>query len=157
MRAARLLWASVLDAFDAPAHAMRLHVRTAHENTSDLEPWTNLLRATTDQFLIVANGRLQEFDGDLDDYRDWLLKKTPAPKVVKVKEKKSIRKPNEQRVKRLEDLMARLNAQKASIEQKLAAPAVYQEAAALSALLTDQAYVAKELEQVEAEWLELAK
>ena len=34
----------------------------------------HLLRATTDQFLIVADGRLQPFDGDLDDYRDWLLK-----------------------------------------------------------------------------------
>ena len=34
----------------------------------------HLLRATTDQFLIVADGRLRPFDGDLDDYRDWLLK-----------------------------------------------------------------------------------
>ena len=34
----------------------------------------HLLRATTEQFLIVADGSLQPFDGDLDDYRDWLLK-----------------------------------------------------------------------------------
>jgi len=34
----------------------------------------HLLRATTDQFLIVADGRLQPFDGDLDDYKDWLFK-----------------------------------------------------------------------------------
>jgi ATP-binding cassette subfamily F protein 3 len=34
----------------------------------------HLLRATTDQFLIVANGALSPFDGDLDDYRDWLFK-----------------------------------------------------------------------------------
>ena len=34
----------------------------------------HLLRATTDQFLIVADGKLQPFDGDLDDYRDWLFK-----------------------------------------------------------------------------------
>jgi len=34
----------------------------------------HLLRATTDQFIIVADGRLQSFDGDLDDYRDWLFK-----------------------------------------------------------------------------------
>ena len=33
----------------------------------------HLLRATTDEFVIVANGSLQEFDGDLDDYRDWLF------------------------------------------------------------------------------------
>ncbi|NUT59763.1 ATP-binding cassette domain-containing protein [Herbaspirillum sp. C9C3] len=34
----------------------------------------HLLRATTDQFLIVAEGKLQAFDGDLDDYKDWLFK-----------------------------------------------------------------------------------
>jgi len=34
----------------------------------------HLLRATTDQFMLVANHRLQPFDGDLDEYRDWLLK-----------------------------------------------------------------------------------
>jgi ATP-binding cassette subfamily F protein 3 len=34
----------------------------------------HLLRATTDEFLIVADGTLQPFDGDLDDYRDWLFK-----------------------------------------------------------------------------------
>ncbi|TFV92892.1 ATP-binding cassette domain-containing protein, partial [Oxalobacteraceae bacterium OM1] len=33
----------------------------------------HLLRATTDQFLIVADGRLQPFDGDLDDYKEWLF------------------------------------------------------------------------------------
>jgi ATP-binding cassette subfamily F protein 3 len=34
----------------------------------------HLLRATTEEFLIVADGSLQPFDGDLDDYRDWLFK-----------------------------------------------------------------------------------
>ncbi len=34
----------------------------------------HLLRATTDQFLIIADGKLQPFDGDMDDYRDWLFK-----------------------------------------------------------------------------------
>lgn len=34
----------------------------------------HLLRATTDQFLIVADGQLEPFDGDMDDYRDWLFK-----------------------------------------------------------------------------------
>ncbi len=45
----------------------------------------HLLRATTDQFLIVANGTVQAFDGDLEDYREWLLKRNiaPAPPVEK--------------------------------------------------------------------------
>lgn len=33
----------------------------------------HLLRATTEQFIIVEGGRLREFDGDLDEYKDWLL------------------------------------------------------------------------------------
>jgi len=31
-----------------------------------------LLRATVDRFVIVANGQLSPFDGDLEDYREWL-------------------------------------------------------------------------------------
>jgi ATP-binding cassette subfamily F protein 3 len=34
----------------------------------------HLLRATTDEFLSVSDGQLQPFDGDMDDYRDWLFK-----------------------------------------------------------------------------------
>ena len=64
------------------------------------------------------------------------------------------RKPIEARIKRLEELMSRLNTQKSDIERRLADPALYQNGEALQALLHDQAYVAKEIEQVEAEWLE---
>jgi ATP-binding cassette subfamily F protein 3 len=41
-----------------------------------------LLEATTDRFLLVANGRVAPFDGDLDDYRRFLLsgKNTPTPR-----------------------------------------------------------------------------
>ena len=41
----------------------------------------HLLRAATEKLLIVADGTLGEFDGDLDDYRDWLLKKEPVTKA----------------------------------------------------------------------------
>ena len=33
----------------------------------------HLLRATTDVLWIVADGAVAPFDGDLDDYRDWVL------------------------------------------------------------------------------------
>jgi ATP-binding cassette subfamily F protein 3 len=120
----------------------------------------HLLRATTDQFLIVANGTVQPFDGDLEDYREWLLKRNVAPappKKIPEPKKPKPGKPLDARIKRLEELMARLNARKGEIETRLGDPAVYQDAEALKGLLLDQAYVAKELEQVETEWLELAK
>jgi ATP-binding cassette subfamily F protein 3 len=45
----------------------------------------HLLRATTDQFIIVADGKVQPFDGDLDDYRDWLFKTKLAAKADNVR------------------------------------------------------------------------
>jgi len=32
----------------------------------------HLLRTTVDSFWVVADGQVREFDGDLEDYRDWL-------------------------------------------------------------------------------------
>jgi ATP-binding cassette subfamily F protein 3 len=160
----------------------------------------HLLRATTDQFLIVADGRLQAFDGDLDDYRDWLFKtkladpeetvplpaprnieatlfkKDPAPsrpaaaappaagrrgqKRKEAAERQRIsaaRKPLESRLKRLDEQMAKLNEKKSALDAQLADPAIYGEAQkdALKALILDQAYVARELAELEAEWLAL--
>jgi ATP-binding cassette subfamily F protein 3 len=124
----------------------------------------HLLRATTDQFMIVAGGKLQPFDGDLDDYKDWLLKsKVEVVEEKKVfnknpfssKEKKAInKKPIEARIKRLEEQIAKLNAKKASIDAQLADPSVYQDRKRIEPILVDQAYVAKELAQLESEWLE---
>ena len=120
----------------------------------------HLLRATTDQLLIVADGAVRPFDGDLDDYRDSLLNREAKPASSKpkpVKDKPVVsRKPLEARIKRLEELMARLGAQKTDIEARLGDPALYAEARKddLGRLLLDQAYVGKELAQLEAEWLE---
>jgi len=35
----------------------------------------HLLRTTVDTFWIVADGKVQPFDGDLEDYRDWLAQR----------------------------------------------------------------------------------
>ncbi|MGH8809115.1 MAG: ATP-binding cassette domain-containing protein, partial [Noviherbaspirillum sp.] len=148
----------------------------------------HLLRATTDQFMIVADGRLQAFDGDLDDYKDWLFKtklgKAEAPQAVSAQQEKpaaagtaesredrqerrrleaeerqrlsTLKKPIESRIKRLDEQMAKLNARKTDVDGKLADPAIYDDAnkESLKALIFDQAYLAKELEQLETEWLE---
>jgi ATP-binding cassette, subfamily F, member 3 len=121
----------------------------------------HLLRATTDQFLIVADGSLQPFDGDLDDYRDWLLKskleKPAGPRKKGLAPIPSFSRKNlETRIKRLEEMIARLNAKKADMEARLADPAIYLDESkeALEAVLRDQAYVGKELGQLEGEWLD---
>ena len=119
----------------------------------------HLLRATTEQLLIVADGRVQPFDGDLDDYRDSLLKvkAEPAPTPLKRPPKaQPARKKNvESRIKRIEETMAKLNAKKSDIESQLARPEVYADGDKVKGLMLDQAYLTKELDQLESEWLEL--
>ncbi|MGZ8289987.1 MAG: ATP-binding cassette domain-containing protein [Telluria sp.] len=156
----------------------------------------HLLRATTDQFIIVADGKLQPFDGDLDDYKDWLFQtklgkgtsvlpaagkenKTaypsaspiaaaPSAPTVSAKDQKRIdaeqrqrtaaqRKPIENKLKRLEEQIAKRTEQKNEVDAKLADPAVYEAAnkAKLKPLLADQAYYTKDLAQLEGEWMEL--
>ena len=155
----------------------------------------HLLRATTDQFIIVADGKLQPFDGDLDDYKDWLFQtklgkgttvlpaagkdnKTtfpsapavaaPAAPVVNTKEQKradaeqrqktaALRKPIENKIKRLEEQIAKRNEQKAEVDAKLGEPGAYEPAnkAKLKTLLADQSFYKKDLAQLEGEWLEL--
>jgi len=137
----------------------------------------HLLRATTEEFLIVADGGLKPFDGDLDDYRDWLFKtklgrpvaqeSTVASPPTDRKELKrqeaearqrlsTQRKPIETRIKRLEEQMERRNTRKAELETLLTDPEIYAESRkdTLKAHLFEQATLVKELEQLEVEWLE---
>lgn len=59
LRAARMLWAQAASAFgitDAGALRMRIHARTALANKSIYDPYTNLLRATTEALSAVIGG-----------------------------------------------------------------------------------------------------
>lgn len=62
----------------------------------------------------------------------------------------------EARIKRLEEMIGRLNAKKAALEARLADPAMYLDTSkeVLEAALRDQAYLGKELGLLEGEWLE---
>jgi ATP-binding cassette subfamily F protein 3 len=149
----------------------------------------HLLRATTDQFIIVADGKLQPFDGDLDDYKDWLFKtklatKTnaigsalptqksqtvssivAAPATDKKEQKRADaedrqklaarKKPLEAKLKKLEEQIAKRQAQKTAVDEKLADPEIYDAAKKkeLKLLLTDQSFYAKEITELEAEWI----
>jgi len=146
-----------------------------------------LLRATTDRFLLVNEGRCTEYDGDLDDYRAWSLKKTAAvakpvvaiaaapalvaaPKAApepKSREQRRVdaasrdalaqqRKPIEQRIRRIETKLAEAEAGKQKIDAVLASPDIYDDAhrEKLKQALIDQAYRLRDIEQLEAEWLE---
>jgi ATP-binding cassette subfamily F protein 3 len=119
----------------------------------------HLLRATTEQLLVVKDGRVTPFEGDLDQYRHAVLQKEPAvqaPKPDKAPQPRPARSKNQlSRIQRLEEQMAKLTAKKAALEGELGNPALYQDADKVRELLADQAYVARELEALENEWLEM--
>jgi ATP-binding cassette subfamily F protein 3 len=143
----------------------------------------HLLRATTDEFLIVANGQLKSFDGDLDDYRDWLFKTkadaasvstisdstdADAPPGMDRKEQKrieaqerqrlsSLRKPLEKRLQVVEKQISELQTKYASFEKTLADTVIYDadRKADLKSILEQQSQCRVLLKQMEEEWLQL--
>src|SRR5256712_8470148 len=153
---------------DEPTHHLDLETREAltvalaqFEGTLVLVSHDrHLLRATTEQFLIVANGAVQAFDGDLDDYREWLMKrKVDVPREPRGPAAKRVARPAskntlQSRIERLEQTMDKLNAPKSAIETQLGDPAVYADQEKLKALLLDRGYIGKELDSLESAWLE---
>jgi ATP-binding cassette subfamily F protein 3 len=134
----------------------------------------SLLRATADELWLVDEGRVVEFDGDLEDYAKRLRAKEQAqdagaPPAVSRKEQKRLeaeernrrfaqRKPLEARVRSAEQAMSRLNVERVRLEKLMAAPDIYGEARKddLKRCLLDQANVTAKLQKAEEEWLKLS-
>ncbi len=133
----------------------------------------HLLRTATDSLMLVADGRLAAFDGDLDDYRAWLEGKRSGEKAksgagsLRREQKRAeaearqalarTRKPLETKLKALEAEIARLERDKRALEAKLAAEGFYAsgDQDEVTAALREQAKLALALEKAESQWLEL--
>ncbi|MBT8420103.1 MAG: ATP-binding cassette domain-containing protein, partial [Gammaproteobacteria bacterium] len=81
-----------------------------------------LLRATTDTFLLVNDGKTKPFVGDLEQYRDWLLMDTDRnevsqgdKQVSQGKQRRSIK----NKVRNLEQKMERLHVELADVARAL--------------------------------------
>lgn len=140
----------------------------------------HLLRTVTDEFLLVADGRAQPFDGDLDDYREWITQRQRAttreatPRMLgngnsaterreqkrqEAERRQQLaiqRKPLEQQIKKLERRMEHLHAEQTRLHDELLEPSLYEDPQKnrLKALLLHKAQVDKELEETEGTWLE---
>ena len=140
----------------------------------------HLLRATTDALLLVADGKIAPFDGDLDDYRDWVLRlrrrervepetsvaATPVDRKAQKREEAAARqrladarRPIAARQAAIEMEMAGYNREKEQIDAWLAAPEAYAEAMKdeLKGKVARQGEVVWQLARLETEWLELAE
>jgi ATP-binding cassette, subfamily F, member 3 len=140
----------------------------------------SLLRATCDRFMLVAEGAAQVFDGDLDDYRDWLaeqrIKERSNELVVEAKgsvdspqkndrarskaerqERILQRRPLIKETEQLENKLTTWQQEKSQCDERLSDPAVYAGAdkTELQALLKRQAELTQNIEQAEERWLEL--
>jgi ATP-binding cassette subfamily F protein 3 len=131
----------------------------------------HLLGLVCDSFWRVADGAVEPFDGDLDDYARWLrsrgaaVRKTSEPSVPvesAADRRRAAAAQREQdkaakaRVKKIETRVAAIDADLAALDAKLADPATYNgPTAELMKLGQRQADLRREKETLEAEWLEL--
>jgi ATP-binding cassette subfamily F protein 3 len=136
-----------------------------------------LLRTVCDGFLLVADGRAGEFDGDVDDYLAWLAARRAssgtaiaAPAVAGREERRvqretaaaerqariARRRPLVRETARLEKLMADLGAEKEELERRLGDAGFYGAAspAEVHAASRRCADVIRELGEAEERWLE---
>jgi ATP-binding cassette subfamily F protein 3 len=133
----------------------------------------HLLRTVTDNFLVVANGQLNPFDGDLEDYRLWLSseKKTTLENdkpvaTLSIESRKHQRKQEAARRKQLKLLTNRVKQAEKAIDSyqqqqqtltlQLAEPNLYHqnEKHRLKKLLAEKKTIDRALIAAEESWLE---
>ena len=136
----------------------------------------HLLSSVTDRFLLVDGGRVEEFDGDLDDYARWLARSgaaanapaAAAAKPAKAAEPRPAAKPPaarrnpsalRSRLSRVEKRMGELAQQAKALDEQLSDPALYgaAERKRQLELTAERARVAQETGEVETEWLEISE
>ena len=132
-----------------------------------------LLESCVDEFYIVANGRVTDFDGDIDDYQQWLnddkKQSVKANKVVSEpqvdkkqqrKEQAELRKkasPLRKQADKFEKLVQQNQDELTTVEAQLADSDIYQteHKVKLTDLLKRQASLKQNLETNEMQWLDL--
>ena len=127
----------------------------------------HLMTNTVDQFLLVSAGLVQEFSGDMSDYRSRVLPtsnpdsqtRDSKPVETPVKRPGKAARQLRTRIKTMDERMARLHRKLDEVNDQLADPDTYNdhENPDLQSLLRDQIELKTQLEEMEAEWLELSE
>jgi len=143
----------------------------------------HLLKSTVDEYWLVDHGKVQNFDGDLDDYHDYMNHRTYAPHPtssqdvntgnasdtkpsIDRKEQKRLEAERRQRLapirkkqqaaeKQMESLQQALD----EIEQAMSDTGLYEASRKdeLNALIQKQGTMKAELEEIELEWMTLTE
>ena len=124
----------------------------------------HLIRNTVDQLLLVADGTLSPFNGDLDDYATWVMQYYQEQAGV-IKQQPDIKtkttstqtkKFNAMKIQEIESKMAKLELQLQVISEALVNPALYDQSQAQerNRLYKEQERIQDALNQAEAEWIQ---
>ena len=157
---------------DEPTNHLDLDMRDAL--TIALEEYTgavvlvshdrSLIRAVADELWLVADGNAKLFDGDLEDYKEWIETRRPR-EAVQVKPEKPLQKtapkPNKKALlskqTKLENELNKAQAELTEINRQLGDPATYAECS--SDFIVDLNARREKLEsrvaELEESWLEL--
>ena len=133
----------------------------------------HLLRSVTDQLILVAGGKIQPFDGDLDDYRQWLTEQKKVDGKVEgdvdfvptvsrkdqrklEAERRQKHKPLFDALKKAEIAVEKYHNEQRQLEHQLADPGIYTESekVLLKELLERKVQVDKALLEAEDAWME---
>ena len=123
----------------------------------------HLLANTVDEFLIINEGKIERFNGDLLDYRKMILQRpykesssNKEDNENKVKDKKDQKKIKTQ-ILAIEKTLKRLNRKLAETQEFLNSPELYNDSSKMNLhdLLRDQVNLDTEIKSTEQEWLEL--
>ncbi|WP_342669255.1 ribosomal protection-like ABC-F family protein [Endozoicomonas arenosclerae] len=138
----------------------------------------NLLRSTTDDLFLVHDGRMDAFEGDLDDYSVWLTQQrqeeksafasdeASAPSIHSAQarkeqkrldaERRKLLRPMKKKVDALEQKLEKQQTLLADVETELGDPGLYESSAKdrLKSLLDQQTQYKKAIAEIEEEWME---
>ncbi|MEO7062835.1 MAG: ATP-binding cassette domain-containing protein [Dokdonella sp.] len=127
-----------------------------------------LLRAVCDEYLLVRDGKVRAFDGDLDDYATFVLRGMPTASSSTANagdtrrdarrdraEQRARVAPLRNEVARIEKNIATLETERASVQTELADPALYEGGGnRIAELVRRQGQLSQEIAKLEDAWLD---
>ena len=149
-------------------HALTVAIQTFKGAILLISHDRHLLNSSVDTFYLVDKGALEIFDGDLDDYKNYILD-IKSSESKESKKKKPInetpKEDNSQKIKtlnsgisKLDKRLFRLNTKLAEANNKLADPELYSDGSSvdLQDLIRNQLELTNEIEAAEKEWMDKA-
>ncbi|MDB2482403.1 ATP-binding cassette domain-containing protein [Gammaproteobacteria bacterium] len=149
-------------------HALTVAIQTFKGAILLISHDRHLLNSSVDTFYLIDNGALEIFDGDLDDYKNYILDiKSSDNKQSKKKKsvKDGLKEDNSEKIKtlnssisKLDKRLFRLNTKLTEANNKLADPQLYSDDSSedLQDLIRNQLELTNEVEAAEKEWMDKA-